>query len=61
MRKALLLLALPTLLAAQALPRIVRQDGQYQFLVDGEPMLDPRANGVARNTRNERASLIAVS
>ncbi|MBM3881529.1 MAG: glycoside hydrolase family 13 [Verrucomicrobia bacterium] len=33
----------------------------YQFLVDGQPMLDPRAQGVARNARNERVSLIAVS
>lgn len=33
----------------------------YQFLVDGKPVLDPRAHGVARNRRNERASLIAVS
>ncbi len=34
---------------------------QYQFLVDGSPMLDPRAQGIARNARNERVSLIAVS
>ncbi|HVY70552.1 MAG TPA: isoamylase early set domain-containing protein [Verrucomicrobiae bacterium] len=33
----------------------------YQFLVDGAPMLDPRAQGVTRNIRNERSSLIAVS
>jgi 1,4-alpha-glucan branching enzyme len=33
----------------------------YQFLVDGRPTLDPQANGVARNEKNERVSLIAVS
>jgi 1,4-alpha-glucan branching enzyme len=33
----------------------------YQFLVDGEPTLDPRAQGVARNALNERVSMIAVS
>ncbi len=33
----------------------------YQFLVDGKPVLDPRATGVARNERNERVSLISVS
>jgi 1,4-alpha-glucan branching enzyme len=34
---------------------------RYQLLVDGRPMLDPRAQGIARNERNERVSLIAVS
>ena len=33
----------------------------YQFLVDGKPMLDPRAQGIARNEQNEKVSLIAVS
>jgi 1,4-alpha-glucan branching enzyme len=33
----------------------------YLFLVDGEPMLDANAHGIARNERNERVSLIAVS
>ena len=33
----------------------------YMFLVDGKPTLDPRAQGIARNERNERVSLIAVS
>jgi 1,4-alpha-glucan branching enzyme len=33
----------------------------YQFLVDGVPTLDPRAQGIARNHRNERVALIAVS
>ena len=33
----------------------------YMFLVDGKPTLDPRAQGIARNARNERVSLIAVS
>jgi 1,4-alpha-glucan branching enzyme len=34
---------------------------RYQFLVDGQPMLDPRAQGVARNEKNEKVSLLAVS
>jgi 1,4-alpha-glucan branching enzyme len=33
----------------------------YQFLVDGKPALDPLAMGIARNERNERVSLTAVS
>lgn len=33
----------------------------YLFLVDGKQVLDPRAQGIARNERNERVSLIAVS
>ncbi|MDB6019884.1 MAG: glycoside hydrolase family 13 domain protein [Pedosphaera sp.] len=33
----------------------------YQFLVDGKPMLDPRAQGVARNEKDEKVSLLAVS
>jgi 1,4-alpha-glucan branching enzyme len=34
---------------------------RYQFLVDGKPTLDPRATGLARNEKNERVSLMAVS
>src|SRR3954465_4941267 len=33
----------------------------YLFVVDGKPALDPRAQGVARNHKNEKVSLIAVS
>ena len=33
---------------------------QYLFLVDGKPTLDPKAQGIARNEKNERVSLIAV-
>jgi hypothetical protein len=33
----------------------------YQFLVDHHPTLDPRATGIARNEKNERVSLIAIS
>ena len=33
----------------------------YLFLVDGKPMLDPHAQGVARNEKNEKVSLLAVS
>jgi 1,4-alpha-glucan branching enzyme len=34
---------------------------QYLFIVDGKPVLDPKGTGIARNERNERVSLIAVS
>ena len=34
---------------------------QYLFLVDGQPVLDPKAMGITRNDRNERVSLVAVS
>jgi 1,4-alpha-glucan branching enzyme len=34
---------------------------QYRFLVDGQVVLDPRANGVARDAQGQKASLIAVS
>ncbi|MBI3853803.1 MAG: isoamylase early set domain-containing protein [Verrucomicrobia bacterium] len=33
----------------------------YQFYVDGKPTLDPRAQGIARNEKNEKVSLLAVS
>lgn len=33
----------------------------YQFLIDGKPALDPRAQGIARNEKNEKVSLLAVS
>jgi hypothetical protein len=32
----------------------------YQFLVDGKPMLDPRAHGVARNEQGEKVSMVSV-
>jgi 1,4-alpha-glucan branching enzyme len=34
---------------------------QYCFLVDGQPVLDPKSAGTARNERNEKVSLRAVS
>src|ERR1051326_150274 len=34
---------------------------QYRFIVDGKPMLDPRAHGVAQDANGERVSMIAVS
>ena len=34
---------------------------RYHFLVDGSEALDPRANGVVRDEKNKRVSLIAVS
>jgi 1,4-alpha-glucan branching enzyme len=34
---------------------------RYAFWVDGALVLDPRAQGVTRNDRGERVSLIAVS
>ncbi len=33
----------------------------YLFNIDGKPVLDPRAQGVARNEKNEKVSLLAVS
>jgi 1,4-alpha-glucan branching enzyme len=33
----------------------------YLFLVDGKPTLDPRAQGVARNQRNEQVSILSVA
>lgn len=34
---------------------------QYVFVVDGQPVLDPRASGVSRNAKNERVSMLFVS
>lgn len=34
---------------------------QYLLMVDGQPVLDPRAHGITRNKNNERVSMIAVS
>lgn len=34
---------------------------RYQFLVDGVPTLDPLAQGIVRNEKNERVSLLAIS
>jgi 1,4-alpha-glucan branching enzyme len=34
---------------------------QYLFVVDGRRMLDPTAQGIARNQNNEEVSLVAVS
>jgi len=33
----------------------------YRFLVDGKPVLDPRAQGIARDHQGTKVSLIAVS
>lgn len=33
----------------------------YYFLVDGQVALDKRAQGVARNEKNERVSLMTIS
>ena len=33
----------------------------YLLVVDGKPMLDPRAQGVSRNDKGERVSLIGIS
>jgi 1,4-alpha-glucan branching enzyme len=32
----------------------------YLFLVDGKPMLDPRAQGVTRNEKGEKVSMLSV-
>jgi len=34
---------------------------RYAFLVDGQLTLDPRGQGITRNDKNERVSLIPVS
>jgi len=34
---------------------------RYRFLVDGKPMLDPRASGVSRDDRGDEVSVAAVS
>ena len=34
---------------------------RYAFLVDGHLTLDPRAQGIARNDKGERVSLVPVS
>ena len=34
---------------------------QYRFLVDNQPVLDPKSMGTVRNERNEKVSLVAVS
>jgi len=34
---------------------------RYMFFVDGKTILDSRAQGIARNERNEKVSLVAVS
>ena len=34
---------------------------RYAFLVDGQLTLDPRSQGITRNDKNERVSLMPVS
>jgi 1,4-alpha-glucan branching enzyme len=34
---------------------------RYRFLIDGKPVMDPRAHGIGWNERNEKVCLIAVS
>lgn len=34
---------------------------QYGLLIDGKLTLDPRANGTARNAKDEKVSLLSVS
>lgn len=33
----------------------------YLFVIDGKPVLDPSAQGIARNEKIEKVSLVAVS
>ena len=33
----------------------------YMFCIDGKLTLDPRAQGIARNEKNEKVSLLSVS
>jgi len=32
----------------------------YQFLVDGKAILDPRAQGIARNEQDQKVSMLSV-
>ena len=41
--------------------RLCHGHHQYRFLVDGKPMLDPHAAGIARDEHDEQVSIIAVS
>jgi 1,4-alpha-glucan branching enzyme len=41
--------------------RLAHGHHHYVFWVDGTARLDPRAQGIGRNERNEKVSLIAVS
>jgi 1,4-alpha-glucan branching enzyme len=34
---------------------------QYRFVIDGKPMLDPRAMGSVRDEHGDQVSLVAVS
>ena len=34
---------------------------RYRFLVDGKPVLDPRAHGTALDANGQKVSLIAIS
>jgi 1,4-alpha-glucan branching enzyme len=47
--------------AWHALVPLTHGHHHYLFVVDGKPTLDPRAQGIARNERNEKVSMIAVS
>lgn len=40
---------------------LTRSRHYYQFLVDGEPVLDPEAMCAVRKERNSKVSLIALS
>ena len=44
-----------------ASPELPHGYHQYLFLVDGRPVLDPKANGIACDNRNGRVSVVAVS
>jgi 1,4-alpha-glucan branching enzyme len=39
---------------------LIQGQHHYQFLVDGKPMLDPHAQGVARNEQDQKVSLLAL-
>jgi len=33
----------------------------YQYFVDGQPVNDPRAQGLTRNSKGEKVSMIMIS
>ena len=41
--------------------QLKRGHHRYAFLVDGQLTLDPRAQGITRNDKRERVSLVPVS
>src|SRR6266487_4563691 len=41
--------------------QLIHGHHHYRFLVDGKPLLDPKAHGTAHGLQGEKVSLVAVS